>query len=96
MLKLLPIPKHSRSKLSSELILLIKTTTEALQSIIQVAERLVQQANAECQLAHKSLWTTWSLCGDTHGNTAHSQLPTFPSGREVPVTGSLGGLEVLA
>jgi len=26
---------------------------------------------------------------DVHGNVSHMELPTFPSGRGVPVTGSL-------
>jgi hypothetical protein len=88
--------QHPEPRLGSKLISLIKTTTEALQSIIRVAERLVRQVNAERRLAHKSQRTTWSLREDTHGNTARSRLPVFPSGRGVPVTGSLGDSEAIA
>jgi hypothetical protein len=84
------------SQLTSDLISLIKTTSEALQSIVRIAERLMHQANAGRRVAHKSQRTAWSSREDACGNVACPQPPMFPSGRGVPVTGSLGGSEVLA
>jgi hypothetical protein len=51
-----PIPQqhHFESQLGSELISLIKATSEALRSIAQVAERLIRRVNTERRLAHKS------------------------------------------
>ena len=74
---------HLESRLGSELISLIKATLEALRGIAQVAERLIQWANAECRLAHKLQWMTWSLREDAHGNTVCSQPPVFASGRGI-------------
>jgi hypothetical protein len=56
---------HSESQLTSELISLIKTTSETLQNIVRIAERLLHQANAERRLAHKSRRMTWSLRVET-------------------------------
>jgi hypothetical protein len=92
----MPPQHHTESQLTSELVSLIKTTSEALQSIIRIAERLIHQVNAERRLAHKPQRSSWSLREDAHGNTVCPQPPAFPSGRGVPVTGSLGGSEVLA
>ena len=78
---------HSESRLGSELISLIKATSEALRGIAQVAERLIRRANAERRLAHKLQQTTWSLREDAHGNTVCSQPPVFPSGRGVSAAG---------
>ena len=88
-----PMPPKTltRSQLTHDLISLIKTTLEALQNIVHIAERLLHQANAECHLAHKSWQMTWSSHKDTCGNTVCPQPPVFPSWRGVPVTGSLGG-----
>jgi hypothetical protein len=74
---------HLESQLGSELINLIKATSEALRSIAQVVEKLIRRANAGHRLAHKSQRPTWSLREDTHGNTVCSQPPVFPSGRGV-------------
>ena len=87
---------HFKSQLGTELIALIKTTSEALQSIAQVAEGLICWVNAERRLAHKLQRTTWSSHEDTRGNAVCLQPPVFPSGRVVPVTGSLGDSDPLA
>ena len=84
------------SQLTSDLISLIKTTSEALQSIVRIAERLMHQANAGRRVAHKSQRMAWSSREDACGNVVCPQPPMFPSGRGVPVTGSLGASEVLA
>ena len=77
---LMPPQNITGSQLTSDLVSLIKTTSEALQNIVHIAAQLM----------------AWSLCEDTHGNAVHSQPPAFPSGRGVPVTGSLGGSEAIA
>jgi hypothetical protein len=92
----MPSKHHTESRVVSELVSIIKTTSDALQSIIWIAERLIRQVNAERRLAHKPRRSSWSLREDAHGNTVRPQPPAFPSGRGVPVTGSLGGSEVLA
>ena len=47
-------PKHhTESQVISELVSIVKTTLDALQSIIWIAERLICQVNAEYWLAHK-------------------------------------------
>ena len=90
-------PKNiTGSQLTSDLVSLIKTTSEALQNIVHIAAQLVRQANAERCLAHKSQQMAWSLHEDMHRNAVRSQPPAFPSGRGVPVTGSLRGLEAIA
>ena len=77
------------SQLGSELIALIKTTSDALRSIAQVAEGLIRRVNAERRLAHKSQRMTWSSREDTRGNAVCLQPPAFPPVRGAPVTGSL-------
>jgi hypothetical protein len=79
---------HPESRLGSELVSLIKATSDALRGIALVAEKLVRRVNAERRLAHRPR-RTWSLREDAHGNTVCPQPPVFPSGRGVPVTGSL-------
>ena len=90
-------PKNlTGSQLTSDLVSLIKTTSEALQNIVHIPERLIHQANAERRLAHKSQTMAWSSCGNAHGYAVCPQPPASPSGRGVPVTGSLGGSEAIA
>ncbi|KIM88215.1 hypothetical protein PILCRDRAFT_3254 [Piloderma croceum F 1598] len=50
---LMPPKHHTESQVVSELISIIKTTSDALQSIVWIAERLIRQVNAERRLAHK-------------------------------------------
>jgi hypothetical protein len=87
---------HFESQLGTKLIALIKTTSEALRSIAQVAEGLIRQVNAERRLAHKLQRTTWSSREDMCGNAVCLQPPAFPPVRGAPVTGSLGGSESVA
>ena len=90
-------PKNlTGSQLTSDLVSLIKTTSEALQNIVRIAERLMHQANAERRLAHKSQRMAWSSCEDARGYAVCPQPPASPSGRGVPVTRSLGGSESIA
>ena len=85
-------PKNiTGSQLTSDLVSLIKTTSEALQNIVHIAAQLVCQANAERRLARKSQWMAQSSREDTRGYAVCPQPPASPSGRGVPVTGSLGG-----
>jgi hypothetical protein len=91
---LMPPKNHTKSQLTFELVSLIKTTSEAFQNIVCISKRLIWQVNAECQLAHKSWRTLWSLHEDAHGNTVCSQPPVFPSGRGVPATGLSEGSEL--
>jgi hypothetical protein len=88
--------RHPESQLGSELVALIKATSDALRGIALVAEKLVRRVNAERRLAHRPRRISWSLRGDAHGNTVRPQPPVFPSGRGVPVTGSLGDSEAIA
>ncbi|KIM73063.1 hypothetical protein PILCRDRAFT_15547 [Piloderma croceum F 1598] len=81
---------HPESELGSELITLIKATSNALQGIVLVAEKLIRRVNAERRMAHKLQRTAWSSREDTRGNAVCLQPPAFPPGRGVPVTGSLG------
>jgi hypothetical protein len=81
---------------SRDLNLLIQHTADALQSIIQVAEKLVWQINAERHLAHKLQPGVLGAHEDAPGNVVCPQPPTFPSGRGVPVAGPLGGLDCIA
>ena len=92
----MPLQNITGSQLTSDLVSLIKTTSEALQNIIHIAAQLVHQANAEHRLAHKSRRMAWSSCEDTRGYAACPQPPASPSGRGVPVTRSLGGSESIA
>ena len=92
----MPPQNHTRSQLTSDLVSLIKTTSEALQGIVRIAERLIHQVNAERRLAHKPQRSSWSSREDTRGNAVCLQPPAFPSGRGVPVTGSPECSEVLA
>src|ERR1700689_1664559 len=90
-------PQHdTQSQLTSELIGIIKTTSEALQSIVRVAKKLIRQVNASHRLAHKPQKFRRSLGKDVPGNVGCSSPPTFPSGRRVSVTGSPGVLDPLA
>jgi hypothetical protein len=93
---LMPPKNHAESRLTLELVSLIKTTSEALQKVVCIAERLIRQVNAERRLAHKPWRTPWSLHEDVHGNAVCPQSPAFPSGRGVPVAGPPSGSEVLA
>jgi hypothetical protein len=86
---------HTESRLTFELVSLIKTTLEALQNVVRIAKRLIRQVNVERRLAHKPWRTTWSSHEDVYGNTVCPQPLCFLLGG-VPVTGSLGGSEVLA
>jgi len=87
---------HFESQLGSELIALVKTTSEALRSIAQVAEGLIRRVNAERRLAHKLQRMTWSSREDTRGNAVCLQPPAFPPVRGAPVTGSLPGSDLIA
>ena len=87
---------HLESELGSELIALIKATSNALQGIALVAEKLIRRVNAERRLAHKSKGMTWSSREDTCGNAVCLQPPAFPPVRGAPVTGSLGDSDPLA
>ena len=61
-------PKNiTRSQLTSDLVSLIKTTSEALRNIVHIAAQLVRQANAERRLAHKSQWMARSSREDMRG-----------------------------
>jgi hypothetical protein len=91
-----PPKRHIESRLTFELVSVIKTTSEALQSIIRVTEKLLRQVNASRRLAHRPQKRSWSLHEDMHGNVVHSPPPTFPSGRGVSVTGSLEVSDPLA
>ena len=91
-----PPRHHTQSQLTLELIGIIKTTSEALQSIIRVAEKLIRQVNASHRLAHRPQKFRRSLHEDTPGNVGCSSPPTFPSGRRVSVTGSPGVSDPLA
>jgi hypothetical protein len=71
-----------------ELTSLMQHTTDALWSIIQVAEKLVWQINVEHHLAHKLLPEYLGMCEDAPENMVCPQPPTFSSERRVPVTGS--------
>jgi hypothetical protein len=92
----MPLKNLTGSQLTSNLVSLIKTTSEALQSIVRIAERLLHQANAERRLAHKSRQMAWSLHEDALGNMCCSQPPTFPSGRGVPAAGSPAASDSIA
>ena len=89
-LKALPTPQLHPTKLQAvpELISIIKTASNTLQGIIQIAEKLIHQVNAEHRLAHGSRRIGQSLCEDMLGNLGCSQPPKFPSWRGAPVTGS--------
>ena len=90
-------PKNiTGSQLTSDLVSLIKTTSEALQNIVHIAAQLVHQANAERRLARKSQWMARSSREDTRGYAVCPQPPASPSGRGVPVTGSLRGSDPIA
>jgi hypothetical protein len=91
-----PPRHHTQSQLTSELIGIIKTTSEALQSIVRVAEKLIRQVNASRRLAHRPQKFRRSLREDAPGNVGCSSPPTFPSGRRVSVTGSPGVSDPLA
>jgi hypothetical protein len=93
-----PVPQqhHTESRLTVELISIIKTTSEALQSIVRVAEKLIRQVNAERRLAHKPRRIHWSLREDALGNVCCSQPPMFPSGRGVPAAGSPAASDSIA
>ena len=81
--RMLPLPQlhHTGFQAIPELFLIIKTTSSTLQCIVHIAEKLICQVNAECQLAHKPQKTIWSSCEDTLGNLGCSQprAPKFPS-----------------
>ena len=91
-----PPQHHTQSQLTSELIGIIKTTSEALQSIVRVAEKLIRQVNASRRLAHRPQKFGRSPREDAPGNVGCSSPPTFPSGRRVSVTGSPGVSDPLA
>jgi hypothetical protein len=91
-----PPRHHTQSQLTSELIGIIKTTSEALQSIVRVAEKLIRQVNASRRLAHRPQKFGRSPREDAPGNVGCSSPPTFPSGRRVSVTGSPGVSDPLA
>jgi len=69
---------HLESKLGSELISLIKATSNALQGIALVAEKLIRRVNAERRLTHKSQRMTWSSHVETQ--CAFSPLCFFLGG----------------
>src|SRR6202167_1770700 len=79
----IPPQHHTQSQLTSELIGIIKTASEALQSIVQVAEKLIRQVNASRRLAHRPQKFGRSPREDAPGNVGCSSPPTFPSGRRV-------------
>jgi len=87
---------HTQSQLTLELIEIIKTTSEALRSIVRVAEKLIRQVNASRRLAHRPQKFRRSLRKDVLGNMGCSLPPTFSSGRGVSVTGSPGVSDPLA
>src|SRR6202050_4602320 len=60
-----PPQHHTQSQLTLELIGIIKTTSEALQSIFRVVEKLIRQVNASHRLAHKPQTFRRSLREDT-------------------------------
>jgi hypothetical protein len=92
----IPLQHHTQSQFTSELIGIIKTTSEALQSIVRVAEKLIRQVNASRRLAHRPQKFRRSLREDALGNMCCSPPPMFPSGRGVSVTGSPGASEAIA
>ena len=92
----MPQKIHTENQLTFELVSLVKTTSETLQHVVHIAERLIRQVNTERRLAHKPWRTPWSSRGDARGNALCPQPPAFPSGRGVPVTGSLGGSDPIA
>jgi hypothetical protein len=63
---LMPPKNHTESRLTFELISLMKTTSEALQNIVRITERLIRQVNTERRLAHKLQRTPWSSHEDVH------------------------------
>jgi hypothetical protein len=92
---LMPPKNHTESRLTFELVSLMKTTSEALQNIVCITERLIRQVNAERRLAHKPWRTSWSSHEDARGNTVCPQPPVFPSGRGVPVAEPPSGSDLL-
>jgi hypothetical protein len=87
----IPPQHHTQSQLTSELIGIIKTTSETLQGIVRIAEKLIRQVNASRRLAHRPRKYNWGLHEDVLGNA-----PTFPPGRGESVTGSPGASEAIA
>jgi hypothetical protein len=92
----IPLQHHTQSHLTSELVGIIKTTSEALQGIVRIAEKLIRQVNASRRLAHRPHKLRRSLREDALGNVCCSSPPTFPSGRGVSVTGSPEVSDLLA
>ena len=92
----IPPQHHTQSRLTSELIGIIKTTSETLQGIVQISEKLIQQVNTGRQLAHRPQKHRRSLCVDMLGNVVCSLPPTFPSPRGESVTRSPGASDPLA
>jgi hypothetical protein len=92
----IPLRHDTQSQLTTKLIGIVKTTSETLQSIVQLTEKLIRQVNASRRLAHRQQKRRRSLRVDMLGNVVCSPPPTFPSGRGESVTGSPGASDLIA